>query len=145
MQIHELKISKRKNRKRVGRSGKRGTYSGRGMKGQKSRSGVSINPLFEGGRSSLMERLKKMPGFKSPHPKKININLNDLERNFKAGDIISIDSLVKTGLVGKIEVRTAKVKILGDGKLAKKLSIDKKILMSKSAKKAIEKAGGGVE
>lgn len=140
MQIHELKIGKRKNRKRVGRSGKRGTYSGRGMKGQKSRSGVSINPLFEGGRSSLMERLKKMPGFKSPHPKKININLNDLERNFKAGDTVSIDSLVKTGLVGKIEVRTAKVKILGDGKLAKKLSIDKKILMSKSAKKAIEKA-----
>lgn len=141
MQIHELKIGKRKNRKRVGRSGKRGTYSGRGMKGQKSRSGVSINPLFEGGRSSLMERLKKMPGFKSPHPKKININLNDLERNFKAGDTVSIDSLVKTGLVGKIEVRTAKVKILGDGKLTKKLSIDKKILMSKSAKKAIEKAG----
>lgn len=138
MQIHELKISKRKNRKRVGRSGKRGTYSGRGMKGQKSRSGVSINPLFEGGRSSLMERLKKMPGFKSPHPKKININLNDLERNFKAGDAVSIDNLVKTGLVGKIEAKRG-VKILGGGKLTKKLTIGKNILLSKSAKAAIEK------
>ncbi len=139
MQIHELKIGKRKNRKRVGRSGKRGTYSGRGMKGQKSRSGVSIDPLFEGGRSSLMERLKKMPGFKSPHPKKININLNDLEKNFKNGDVVNMDSLVKIGLIDKIKAKQG-VKILGDGKLTKKLSIDKKILMSKSAKEAIEKA-----
>lgn len=140
MQIHQLKVNKRKSRKRVGRGGKRGTYSGRGMKGQKSRSGVSIDPLFEGGRSSLMERLKKMPGFKSPHPKKININLNDLERNFKAGDNVSVDSLVKIGLVDKIKAKDG-VKILGDGKLTKKLSVDKKILMSKSAKEAIEKAG----
>lgn len=141
MQIHNIKLkTKKKQRKRIGRGGKRGTYSGRGMKGQKARSGVSINPLFEGGRSSLMERLKKMPGFKSPHQKKININLNDLERNFKVGETVSADSLVKTGLVGKIEARSAKVKILGDGKLTKKLSVDKKILMSKSAKEAIEKA-----
>ncbi len=139
MQIHQLKVNKKESRKRVGRGGKRGTYSGRGMKGQKSRSGVSINPLFEGGRSSLMERLKKMPGFKSPHPKKININLNDLEGNFKNGETVTVDNLVKIGLVGKIEAKHG-VKILGDGKLTKKLSVDKKILMSKSAKEAIEKA-----
>ncbi|MCX6765698.1 MAG: 50S ribosomal protein L15 [Candidatus Moranbacteria bacterium] len=143
MQIHQLKIGKRKARKRVGRGGKRGTYSGRGMKGQKSRSGAKINPLFEGGRSSLIERLKKMPGFKSPHPKKININLNDLERNFKNGETVSIENLVKIGLVGKIIARNG-IKILGDGKLTKKLSIDKGILMSKLAKKAIEKAGGKI-
>ena len=83
MQIHQLKLNKRKSRKRVGRGGKRGTFSGRGMKGQKARSGAKIDPLFEGGRSSLVERLKKTRGFKSPHGKKININLNDLERIFK--------------------------------------------------------------
>ena len=141
MQINELKIEKSKKRKRIGRGGKKGTYSGRGMKGQKSRTGVSINPLFEGGRSSLIERLKKTPGFKSPHPKKININLNDLERNFKNGDVISLESLVKTGLVGKMEAK-AGVKILGEGKLTKKVSVDKKIILSKSAKVAIERAGG---
>lgn len=140
MQIHQLKAGKRKFRKRVGRGGRRGTYSGRGIKGQKARSGVSISPLFEGGRSSLIERLKKMPGFKSPHPKKININLDDLERNFKNGETVSVGDLVKIGLVDKIEAKRAKVKILGDGKLTKKLTIDKNILISKSAKNAIEKA-----
>lgn len=144
MQIHELKAGKKKYRKQVGRGGRRGTYSGRGMKGQKSRSGVSIKPLFEGGRSSLMERLKKTPGFRSPHPKKININLNDLEKNFKAGETVNIASLVKTGLLGKIEAKRG-VKILGDGKIAKKITIDKKILLSKSARKAIEKAGGSLK
>jgi len=140
MQINQLKISQKKSRKRVGRGGKRGTYSGRGMKGQKSRSGVSINPLFEGGRSSLMERLKKMPGFKSPHPKKININLSDLENDFKTGDVVSVDSLIEKGLISKKEIKNTKIKILGNGKLTKKISIDKEILMSKSAQEAIKKA-----
>lgn len=85
-----------------------------------------------------------MPGFKSTHPKKININLNDLERNFKAGDTISVDNLVKIGLVDKIKSRRARVKILGDGKLTKKLTINKNILLSKSAKTAVEKAGGSL-
>ena len=144
MQIHEIKISARKPRKRVGRGGKRGTFSGRGMKGQKSRSGVSIDPLFEGGRSSLIERLKKMPGFKSTHPKKINVNLNDLERNFNDGETVNVENLVKIGLVDRIKAKRAKVKILGDGKLTKKLNIDKNILMSKSAKEAIKKNDSGI-
>jgi len=134
MQIHELKLKKKKKRKTIGRGGKRGTYSGRGNKGQKARSGgKAIDPLFEGGRSSLIERLKKLRGFKSPHPKKININLNDLERNFKNGDTVSLKSLIEIGLIDRIESRKG-VKILGTGKLTKKLAIDKEILMSKSAK-----------
>jgi large subunit ribosomal protein L15 len=145
MQIHEIKLKfKKKGRKRVGRGGKRGTYSGRGMKGQKSRSGVSISPLFEGGRSSLIERLKKMPGFKSPHLKKINVNLNDLEKNFKNGETVAISGLVKIGLVDKIKVKKARVKVLGDGKITKKLSINKEIFLSAAAKAAIEKAGGKI-
>lgn len=136
MQIHELKVNKRKSRKRVGRGGKRGTYSGRGMKGQKSRSGAKKDPLFEGGRTSLIDRLKKIRGFKSVHPKKININLDDLEKNFKNGDTVSVESLIKFNLIKKSEAKRG-VKILGNGKLTKKLSVDENILLSKSAKKAI--------
>lgn len=140
MQIHELKVNKKKTRKRIGRGGKRGTYSGRGMKGQKSRSGAKKNPLFEGGRTSLIDRLKKTRGFKSPHFKKTNINLNDLEKNFKAGDIVSVKSLIKSKLISRPESKRG-VKILGDGKLTKKLAIDKDILLSKSAEKAIKENG----
>ena len=137
MQIHQLKINRRKSRKRIGRGGKRGTYSGRGMKGQKSRSGAKIDPLFEGGRSSLIERLKKVKGFKSIHPKKNVVKLSDLEKKFKDGETVNVEGLVKAGLVDKMKVRNG-IKILGDGKLTKKLIIDKNILFSKSAKKAIE-------
>jgi large subunit ribosomal protein L15 len=138
MQIHQLVVKKKKKRKTIGRGGKRGTYSGRGNKGQKSRSGAHIDPLFEGGRSSLVERLKKVRGFKSPHAKKINFNLNDLERNFKNGDKVDIKSLIEAGLTDKIEARKG-IKILGTGKLTKKITIDKEITMSESAKKMINK------
>ena len=138
MQIHQLKLKKRKKRKTIGRGGKRGTYSGRGNKGQKARSGGNVDPLFEGGRSSFVERLKKVRGFKSPHVKKININLNDLEINFENGERVDVKSLIEKGLIGKIEARNG-VKILGTGKLSKKITVDKEILMSQSAKKVIEK------
>lgn len=136
MQIHEIKPKRRKKRKTVGRGGKRGTYSGRGNKGQKARSGAKINPLFEGGRSSLVERLKKVRGFKSPHAKKTNINLNDIEKNFKDGDAVDIKSLIEIGLISEIESRNG-VKILGTGKLTKKVIAGKDITMSETAKKAI--------
>lgn len=139
MQVHELKIGKRKSRKRIGRGGKRGTYSGRGMKGQKSRSGAKKDPLFEGGRSSLIDRLKKVRGFKSSHSKKANINLNDLERNFKDGDAVNIKALIKSKLISKPESKRG-VKILGDGKLTKKLTIDEGISLSKPAKEAIRES-----
>jgi large subunit ribosomal protein L15 len=106
------------------------------MKGQKSRSGAKIDPLFEGGRSSLTERLKKVKGFKSTHPKKNIVKLSDLEKHFKSGDTVGVESLVKAGLVDKMKARDG-IKILGDGKLTKKISIEKGILLSNSAKKAI--------
>ena len=89
MQIHQLKIRPKKSRRRVGRGGKKGTYSGRGMKGQKSRSGASVNPIFEGGRSTLIEHLPKMRGFKSIYPKNQVVNLEKLEKYFIDGDIVS--------------------------------------------------------
>lgn len=143
MQIHQIKTKKRKSRKRVGRGGKRGTYSGRGNKGQKARSGGNVDPLFEGGRSSLIERLKKVRGFKSRNAKKTTINLDDLNNKLKDGDVVGIDSLIAAKLVSKVESK-AGIKILGDGKITKKLTIEKNILLSKTAKEAIEKAGGNV-
>jgi len=140
MQIHELKLSqKRKPKKIIGRGGKKGTYSGKGMKGQKCRSGVSINPLFEGGRSSLIDRLKKNRGFKSRKIAKNEISLSQIEKNFTDGDIINLEKLVEKGLVQKKLIKGG-VKILSDGKsFSKKVTFDKDIKFSASVKKVAGK------
>jgi large subunit ribosomal protein L15 len=143
MQAHQFKLSRRKKKKTVGRGGKRGTYSGRGNKGQKARSGASINPLFEGGRSSLVERLKKVRGFKSRNAKKVVLKLEKLEKLFKNGDVISKESLLAAKIVDKTNVKNG-VKILNSGKITKKLTISKEIFLSQSAKDAIIKAGGKI-
>ncbi len=144
MQIHELVTKKRKAKKTIGRGGKRGTYSGKGMKGQKARSGVSLDPLFEGGRSSLVERMKKIRGFKSTHAKKVIVKLEELEAKFKDGDVINSQSLLSAGIVDKNDIAKG-IKILSNGSISKKLSIEKEILLSKSAKDAIIKAGGEIK
>lgn len=143
MQIHSISSRNIKSRKRIGRGGKRGTYCGRGVKGQKSRSGVSIDPLFEGGRSSLIERMKKNKGFKSPHTEKNNVSLADLERSFREGGIVSTQAFVRLGLVDKTGIKFG-VKILGTGKLTKKLTIKSNIRLTESARAAIEKVGGTI-
>lgn len=143
MQIHQLTVKKRKEKKTVGRGGKRGTYSGRGNKGQKARSGASIDPLFEGGRSSLVERLKKVRGFKSLQAKKAVVKIESLEKSFKDGDIVSVETLLAAKLVDKADVKNG-VKILANGAISKKLSVSGEILLSETAKNAIIKAGGSI-
>lgn len=144
MQANTLKLNnKRKKRKTVGRGGKKGTYSGRGNKGQKARSGASIYPLFEGGRSTLIEHMKKKRGFKSKKAKNIVFNLDQLNKAFKNGDVVDKDTLISSGLVGKMPTGQT-FKILGRGKLDKKLEISENILLSQSAKTVIEKAGGKI-
>lgn len=144
MQIHQLTIKKRKAKKTVGRGGKRGTYSGRGNKGQRARSGASIDPLFEGGRSSLVERLKKVRGFKSHSPKKAVVKLSQLEKTFQGGEEITVALLVQSKLVDKAEASNG-VKILANGELKKKLTIANGLLLSETAKAAIIKAGGTIQ
>jgi large subunit ribosomal protein L15 len=143
MQIHQLILKKRKPKKTIGRGGRRGTYSGRGNKGQKARSGASVDPLFEGGRSSLTERLKKVRGFKSRAPKKSVVKLFDLEKNFKDGDVVSIETLIAAKVISKKDSKDG-AKILSTGELTKKLTIGKELLLSQSAKDAIIKAGGKI-
>lgn len=143
MQIHELKVKGKKNRKRIGRGGKRGTYSGKGNKGQKARSGGNVDPLFEGGRSSLVDRLKKVRGFKSIAPKKLVLGLDLLESKFADGEAVNFKTLVEKKIFRASEIKNG-VKILGNGKITKKVLVDGEILTSDSAKVAIEKAGGKV-
>jgi len=140
MQIHQLKVKTQKKKRRIGRGGKKGTYSGRGMKGQKSRSGANVNPIFEGGRSTLIEHLPKVRGFKSHYPKNQVVDLTKLEKNFADGDLVNPQSLLAKKIIDNIK---ASVKILSDGKIEKKITIEK-CLVSKSAKSKIEAVGGKV-
>ena len=132
MQIHDLKSkTPRKTRKTVGRGGKKGTYSGRGCKGQKSRSGASIDPLFEGGRSTLIDHMKKKRGFKSNKIPKIAIKFSVLTKKFKTGDKISLEILVEKKLISASQSKQG-VKVLGP-KVAKfDFVFDEKIAASKS-------------
>lgn len=132
-----------KKRKRVGRgngSG-HGTTSGRGTKGQLSRSGGSTRIGFEGGQMPLQRRLPHLKGFNNTR-KKINnlINIGQLEK-FKDGSVIDYDFLEKNGLITK---KTSPVKILGNGELTKKVTI-RANFFSKTAISKIEKAGGKAE
>jgi large subunit ribosomal protein L15 len=141
----------RKDRKRVGRglgSGK-GRYSGRGLKGQKSRSGShKMRPGFEGGQTPLYMRLGKLRGQYSkdampvgPHRTSTQpVNVSALEERFDAGAEVTPESLVERGLVRN--TRTD-VKLLGHGDLSKALGITVHAA-SASAREKVEAAGGSL-
>jgi large subunit ribosomal protein L15 len=139
----------RRPRKRVGRglgSGK-GRYSGRGIKGQKSRAGShKMRPGFEGGQMPIYMRLPKQRGSTSkdampigPHrTSTVPVNLRDLDRVFDEGAEVTLELLVEKGLIKN--TRTD-VKILGQGDLKKKLTVTAHAF-SATAREKIEKAGG---
>jgi len=141
----------RRERKRIGRglgSGK-GRYSGRGIKGQKSRAGSHKMPAgFEGGQTPIDMRLGKLRGATSADAMPIGpfrtynqpVNVGDLERCFDAGAEVTPETLKATGLVRKLSID---VKVLGDGELTKKLSVSAHGF-SKSAVEKIEAVGGTV-
>ena len=141
----------RKRRKRVGRglgSGK-GRYSGRGIKGQKSRAGSHKMPAgFEGGQMPIDMRLGKLRGNTSADAMPIGpfrtytqpVNVRDLERRFDAGAEVTPEALKASGLVRKLSID---VKVLGEGELTKKLAVSAHSF-SKTAVQKIEAAGGSV-
>ena len=152
LNLHSLSPAQsRKDRKRVGRgpgSGK-GRYSGRGIKGQKARSGSHKMPAgFEGGQMPIDMRLPKLRGATSADAMPIGpfrtysqpVNVRDLEARFAAGAAVSPESLVTAGLLKNMRVD---VKILGVGELTKALSVTAHGF-SKSAREKIEAAGGSV-
>jgi large subunit ribosomal protein L15 len=140
---------KRQSPKRIGRglgSGK-GRYSGRGLKGQKSRAGShKVRAGFEGGQMPAYMRLPKERGSTSKDAMPIGpfrtftqaVNLRDLETRFESGDVITPETLKERGLIRKTRID---VKILGQGDLTKKLSISAH-RFSASAREKIEAAGG---
>lgn len=143
MQLHELKpIHQTHKKKRVGRGGRRGTFSGRGAKGQLARAGRKMMPIIR----EILKRYPKLRGYKyGGIPKNIAVvNVEILEKNFEAGEIVNPENLLKKGIIRKIEGKAPAVKILGDGKLAKKISVEG-CTVSKSAKTKIEKAGGSIK
>ncbi|MBR4750072.1 MAG: 50S ribosomal protein L15 [Abditibacteriota bacterium] len=145
MRLHDLKPNPgaKKGRKRIGRgpgSG-RGTTAGRGMNGQKSRSGGGVMVGFEGGQTPLYRKLPHRKGFKSINKKEyVVVNVADLDV-FEAGCEITIPVLQDAGIISNLKDG---VKILGGGELSKAFTV-KANKFSKSAIDKIQAAGGTVE
>lgn len=123
----------------MGRGGKRGTFSGRGVKGQKSRAGRKLRPEWR----DVLKRIPKRRGyrFKSLEKKPQVVNLEQLNRAFGENELVSARTLLNKGLIIKIKDRVPEIKILGSGELNKKLDF-KGLAMSQGAKQKIIKAGG---
>jgi len=134
MQLHNLSI-KNKKAKRVARGGKRGTTSGRGTKGQKSRSGHRIRPA----QRDLLIRIPKLRGYRNKPKSDFNLVLHLSDLAGIKGDVINRAALMAHfGKKFKEEI-----KILDKGEIKKAVKIEG-VKISKSAKEKIEKAGGSV-
>ena len=146
MQLHQLKPRhKSRKKKRVGRGGKRGTYSGKGIKGQKARAGRKFAPIVR----ELIKRYPKLRGYrfrsksKNQKAKMTIVNLGTLEKKFGSGDKITPEVLFEKKIICKIKGKMPKVKILGKGELTKALTIQN-CDVSKAAREAIVKAKGKI-
>ncbi len=144
MQLHDIKPTiKSKKGKRVGRGGKRGTFSGKGVKGQKARAGRKLEPPIRG----LIKKYHKLRGYKFNPIKKENIvavNLSTINDKFKKDEVVSPVLLVEKKIIRRSSGKFPVVKILGNGVIDKSL-VFKNCVFSESAKEKIEKSGGKIE
>ncbi|MBK90599.1 MAG: 50S ribosomal protein L15 [Chloroflexi bacterium] len=142
-QLHDIKRKNKNTPKanQVGRgNGSKGTYSGRGLKGQLSRSGGNLNPTFEGGQLRLVKKLPHMRGFTNVFKKDyVALNISDLVNIFPQ-DSVTIEDFKRKGVIRSKQM----IKILGGGDISKSLNIEVHAISS-SAKSKIEKAGGAVK
>ncbi|MFH1509615.1 MAG: uL15 family ribosomal protein [Candidatus Nealsonbacteria bacterium] len=144
MQLHELRTKKGiKKAKRIGRGGKKGDSSGKGMRGQKARAGKKLPPDIR----ELVKRYHKLRGYRfKPVTKLFNVavvNLDVLEKNFEEGEKVNSEVLFKKGLVRRIKGQLPKIKILSSGEIKKTLVFED-CLLSKGAKEKIEKVKGKI-
>lgn len=144
MKLHELSPAegsvKPAFRKGRGPGSGNGKTSGKGHKGQNARSGGGVRPGFEGGQIPLYRKLPKR-GFNNRFAKEYAIvNLSDLN-SFNDGDTVNLEALMSCG---KIKKALDGLKILGNGEISKKITVQAKVF-SKSAKEKIEAAGGKAE
>jgi large subunit ribosomal protein L15 len=142
MQANQLRPPKgaKHARKRVGRGNAsgHGTYSSRGLKGQKSRAGRKPRRFFEGGQTELMRRLPRKRGFTNLFRVEFApVNLRDLN-GFEDGTEVTVDSLKEAGIISSTR---KPVKVLGTGEVTNKLNVTVH-RFSKTARAAIEAAGG---
>lgn len=138
-----MKLKSKKTRKKIiGRGGKRGGYSGRGQKGQRSRAGRKIRPEIR----DVIKRLPKKRGykFKSIQIKPQVINLTELDAGISDEEKLTPLKLVELKIVKMEKGKLPKIKILGGGKLAKKVEVSG-INVSKTAREKIEKMGGTIK
>ena len=144
MQQHELRPPKgaKKNRRRVGRgdSSGFGSYSGRGMKGQNSRTGGGVRPSFEGGQLPLSKKLPKIRGFTSIFRKRYSVVNVDRLAVFPSESEVTPEALSDAGILRNLN---SPVKILGRGELNVPLVVSAH-KFSASARQQIEAAGGSV-
>lgn len=145
MKLHELApaAGSKKSVKRIGRGAAsgQGKTAGKGHKGQKARAGRGMRPGFEGGQMPLQRRVPKR-GFNNIFAKEIAaVNVSALDKAFKDGATVTVDALIEKGLIKKA---LDGVKILGNGEISKKLTVQVNSF-SESAKQKIEAAGGKAE
>jgi len=143
MQLNELKPNQgsRHERRRICRGGKLGKTGGRGYNGQKSRSGGTKYPGFEGGQTPWYRRLPKYRGFKNMFRTEYQeVSLADLE-SFDANATVNPESLLDRGIIKNVR---RPIKVLGNGELKKALTVNLHAFTG-SARTAIEEAGGKAE
>ncbi len=143
MLINQIKF-KLKKKKRIGRGGKKGNYSGRGIKGQKARAGRKIRPAER----DIILKLPKLRGikFKPLKEKPYVVNLEYINEKFDENEIVNKETLIQKKLL-KIRKsdKNPKIKILARGKLEKKLIFSSELLFSNKAKEAILKSGSLIQ
>ncbi len=148
MQLHELQPkTRRTTARRIGRGGKRGKTSGKGGKGQTARAGGRPRPELR----DMIKRLPKRRGFGKNRARTVNnermrahvVNVTDLDRVFKDGDVVNPATVIASGLIAVREGRDVIVKVLGTGELSKKLTVSG-CLVSKTAREKIEGKGGSI-
>lgn len=132
-----------RKRKRIGRGNASGwgRNAGRGEKGQKSRAGSGVRPGFEGGQMPLQRRMPKRGFHNRFRIENRIVNLADLERVFKADEVVDVAALIERGLIKSAKTP---VKILGKGDISIALTV-KADKFSKTALEKIKAAGGSVE
>jgi len=148
MQLHQLKPTQaRKTEKRIGRGGKRGKTSGRGMKGQTARAGNSTRPEMR----EIIKKIPKLRGHGKNRAQAVNnekvrpvvVNVSALETVFADGADVTPTTLLAAGIIASRRKKAPTVKILGTGELSKKIKVSG-CIVSASAREKIEKAGGSV-
>lgn len=145
MRIHDLKpqAGSKRRRRRVGRgiSAGQGASCGFGMRGQKSRSGRSTRPGFEGGQLPLYRRIPKLKHFPLVNPKRFTLVNVSAFSALEAGTEVTLESLLATGV---LTTNDGPLKVLGDGEISIALLV-KAAAFTQTAKRKIEAAGGACE